>query len=163
MHVEVIPTLIDQFRETFEGEVRPGWCWITDGPPGSAIFGTIDRLSADEAFALPVPGARSAAAHVAHLRYAHHLTSERLRGENPQADWKTSFDLPDTTSARWESLKHDLRRAYDTILAEFEQYKDLPPQDWVPINLVGLAAMTAHNAYHLGAICQIARVVQHRR
>ena len=24
MHVDVIPTLIDQFRETFEGEVQPG-------------------------------------------------------------------------------------------------------------------------------------------
>ncbi len=160
MHVEVIPTLIEQFRETFEGEVRPGWCWITDGPPESAVFGTIKRLTADEAFALPVPGARSAAAHVAHLRYALDLTTERLRGENPQADWKSSFDLPDPTAAGWESLNQDLRRAYDAVLAAFEQYRNLPPQEWVPINLVGLAAMTAHNAYHLGAIRQIVRVIR---
>ncbi|MDQ3332782.1 MAG: DinB family protein [Planctomycetota bacterium] len=163
MHVEVIPTLIDQFRETFEGEVRPGWCWITDGPADTAVLGTIDRLTADEAFAPPVPGARSVAAHVAHLRFALDLTTERLRGENPQADWKPSFDLPDTTATGWESLKKDLRRAYDAVLAAFERNKDLPPQEWVPINLVGLAAMTAHNAYHLGAIRQIARVVRRGR
>ena len=160
MHVEVIPTLIDQFRETFEGEVRPGWCWITDGPPDTAVFGTIQKLSPDEAFAAPVPGARSAAAHVAHLRFALDLTTERLRGGNPQADWKSSFDVTDKSAAGWESLKRDLRRAYDTLLAAFERNKDLPPQDWLPIHLVGLAAITAHNAYHLGAIRQIVRVVK---
>ncbi|MGC1273997.1 MAG: DinB family protein [Planctomycetaceae bacterium] len=161
MHVEVTPTLIDQFRETFEGEVRPGWCWITDGPADTAVFGTIDSLTAEQAFASPVEGARSVAAHAAHLRFALDLTTRRLHGENPQADWRSSFGVPETTAAGWESLKQDLRRAYDTILAEFEQNKDLPPQEWVPINLVGLAAMTAHNAYHLGAIRQIARVVWH--
>lgn len=160
MHVDVVPTLIDQFRETFEGEVRSDWCWITDGPADTAVFGTIKTLSADEAFASPVPGARSIAAHVAHLRFALDLTTKRLQGENPQADWKSSFDVPETTAAGWESLKQNLRRAYDTILTEFERNKDLPPQDWVPIHLVGLSAMTAHNAYHLGAIRQIAKVVR---
>ena len=160
MHVDVIPTLIDQFRETFEGAVRPGWCWITDGTPESAIFGTIDSLNAEQAFASPVPGARSAAAHVAHLRFALDLTAERLRGENPPADWKSSFDVTDTTAAGWESLKQDLRRAYDAVLAILQKDRDRALQDWVPINLVGLAAMTAHNAYHLSAIRQIAQVVR---
>jgi len=160
VQVETIPTLIDQFRETFEGEVRPGWCWVTDGPPESAVFGTIERLTAAQAFAAPAPGARSVAAHAAHLRFALDLTLKRLEGANPPADWKSSFDLEDTTAAGWELLKDRLRDSYAAVAAFLEQRKSQPVTDWPPINLVGLAAMTAHNAYHLGAIRQIARVVE---
>ena len=38
MHIDVIPTLIDQFRETFEGEVQPGICWIIDGRADAALY-----------------------------------------------------------------------------------------------------------------------------
>ena len=162
MEVDTIPTLIDQFRETFEGEVRPGWCWITDGTPDSAVFGTIDRLDAEQAFASPVPGARSVAAHAAHLRYALDLTFERLQGNNPSADWKSSFDVEDATPAGWEALRRALRHSYGAVLALLEERRNESVTDWPPINLVGLAAMTAHKSYHLGAMRQIAKVVASR-
>ena len=162
MHVDVIPTLIDQYRETFEGEVQPGMCWIVDGRRTSALLGTLDSLTAAQAFAAPVPGARSVAAHVSHLRFALDLTARRLRGENPPADWPASFDLPaDASPEQWKSLRHGLRQAYDAVLAFLEGQRAAPPQDWPPINLVGLVATIAHNAYHLGAIRQIAQVVRH--
>ena len=162
MQIGVIPTLIDQFRETFEGEVRPGYCWITDGPAASAVFGTVESLSPEQAFAPPAPGARPVAAHVAHLRFSLDLTLKRLRGDNPPADWAKSFEASATPSPAqaWAALKQDLRRAYDAVVAELRTRRDTPPQDWAPINLVGMAAMTAHNAYHLGAIRQIAKVVR---
>ena len=162
MHVDVIPTLIDQYRETFEGEVRPGMCWIVDGRRNSALLGTIESLTAPQAFASPVPGARSIAAHVAHLRFALDLTLRRLNGENPPADWPASFDLPDDRSpAAWESLRRDVRTAYEGVLEFLERQRAAPPQDWPPIHLVGLTATIAHNAYHLAAIRQIAQVVRH--
>jgi hypothetical protein len=160
MNIDTMPTLIDQFRETFEGEVEPGMCWITDGTPEATVFGTIELLSADEALAAPAPGARSIAGHVAHLRFALDLTTQRLRGQNPPADWKTSFDLPDASPQGWQSLKRELRRAYDLVVAILQESRGKQVQDLPPINLVGMVAMTAHNAYHLGAIRQIAQVVR---
>ena len=160
MNVEVIPTLIDQYRETFEGEVRPGFCWITNGPRDGAVFGTLEALTPGQAFASPVPGARSVAAHVAHLRFALDLTLRRLNGENPPADWPGSFAVADTSPAGWASLQRDLRRAYDGVLTFLRQRQSLPPQDWPPIHLVGLTATIAHNAYHLAAVRQIAQVVR---
>ena len=161
MNLDAIPTIIDQYRETFEGEVRPGFCWIVGGPPDTALFGTLAPLTAAQAYAAPGPGARSAAAHVAHLRFALDLTFRRLQGENPPADWASSFDLPpDRSPAAWQSLQLELRRAYDRVLAFLQARRQVPPQDWPPIHLVGLSATIAHNAYHLGAIRQIAQVVR---
>ena len=162
MNIDAVPVLIDQYRETFEGEMKPGMCWITDGTRESAVFGTIEALTPEQAFASPAPGARSIAAHAAHLRFALDLTGQRIRGANPPADWASSFDLADATPSGWESLKRDLRRAYDSVLAILQESRGRSVKELPPINLVGLAAMTAHNAYHLGAIRQIAMVVRHR-
>lgn len=166
MQAEFVPALIDQFRETFEGQMGPDACWIVDGPPASAVLGTIDALSAEQAFAAPVPGGRSVAAHVEHLRFALDLTHGRLNGQDPPADWASSFDLPpaadESPAARtvlWTALRRDLRRAYRAVVEVIEARRAIPPQDWPGIRLAGLAAMTAHNAYHLGAIRQIVRVV----
>lgn len=121
MNIEPIPTLIDQYRETFEGEVTKGMCWITDGTPESTVFGAIDTLTSEQAMASPAPGAKSIAAHTAHLRFALDLTATRLRGANPPADWASSFNLSDSSPAGWDALKRDLRRAYDTVLASFKR------------------------------------------
>jgi hypothetical protein len=163
MHVEVMPTLIDQFRETFEGETQKGMTWITDGGAGSAIFGIVDSLSPAEAYAAPTPGARSIAAHVEHLRFSLDLTHERMLGKDPKADWASSFNLPGGASdASWNTLKGELRRAYDAVLGVIEKDRQTPPEKMVPLYLVGLAAMTAHNAYHLGAIRQMVKAVRAR-
>ena len=163
MNIDTMPTLIDQYRETFEGEVTPGMCWITDGTPQSAMFGAIGGLTAQQALASPTAGAKSIAAHVAHLHFALALTARRMRGENPPADWAGSFNLADPSPSGWDSLKRDLRAAYDALLAILQENRGKPVQDIPPINLVGLVATTAHNAYHLGAIRQIAQVVRERR
>jgi hypothetical protein len=160
MNIDVMPTLIDQFRETFEGEVTAGMVWITDGPVDSAIFGVLDSLTPDDALAAPAPGVKSIAQHAAHLRFALDLTAQRLQGANPPADWPGSFTLTDASAAGWEALKRDVRRAYDAVIAILQTMRSSAVQDVEPIKLCGIAAMTAHNAYHLGAIRQLARVVR---
>lgn len=157
MDIQVLPTLIDMMRETFEGEVVPGQVWITD--PGAGLFDSLKDIDADKAFAPPVDGARPIAAHVAHLRFALDLMLERWQGKNPPADWASSFDIPPASPAAWEGLQRHLRRAYDAMLALLEKERTKAPQDLPPINLVGLSALIGHNAYHLGAIRQIRRVV----
>ena len=159
MQIDLVPTLIDQYRETFEGDVRPGMCWITDGTRESALLGTIEALTPQQAHAAPRPGGKSIAAHVEHLRFTLELNLRRLHGENPPADWPASFNVRDASPAGWEALKRDVRRAYEGMRAFFEQRGAVPAQDWQPIHLAGLAAMIGHNAYHLGAIRQIAKVV----
>lgn len=155
MQVELTPTLIDMYRETFEGEVKPGWCWIVSGPADASVLGTLDSLTVDQAYAEPKPGRNSIAGHAAHLRYTLDLTLKRLNGENPTPDWKTSFDTGAKNQAAWDQLKQDLRTAYDGVLAFYDRLRGKPINEWVPIQAVGLSAMIGHNAYHLGAIRQL--------
>ena len=160
MNIDLIPTLIDQYRETFEGEVTKGMCWITAGTPDSALLGTLDALTPRQAFLPPSVDGRSIAAHVEHLRFTLALTLRRLHDENPTVDWSTSFNVAEQTPESWATLKRELRAAYDAVLAFYQERRLAPVEDWRPIHVAGLSAMIAHNAYHLGAIRQIAKVVQ---
>jgi hypothetical protein len=83
-----------------------------------------------------------------------------MQGQDPKAEWWSSFDLPDATANGWEQLKRDLRKSYDDVLRVVNEQAKVPLADWPPIYVVGLAAMIAHNAYHLGAIKQIALIVK---
>ena len=160
MQIDLIPTLIDMYRETFEGAVRPGWVWIVSGPAEDSVLGSLAGLSPDEAYAVPSPGRKSIAAHAAHLRFTWELTLKRLHGENPPVDWPGSFEVGETSPAAWRQLQRELRSAYEDVLAFFEQQHDQPVAEWLPIHVAGLVAMTGHNAYHLGAIRQLMREVR---
>jgi hypothetical protein len=92
MQIDLTPTLIDMYRETFEGEVRPGWVWIVSGPAEASVLGSLAGVTWEDAYKVPAPGRKSIAAHAAHLKYALELTLKRLEGENPPADWAGSFD-----------------------------------------------------------------------
>ncbi len=155
MQVDAVTELIRQYRGTFEGDV--GSSWITDGKADSGVLGCIDILTAEQAYAAPVQGARSVAGHVAHLRFSLDLLVQRMQGDNPHADWKNSFNLDN--GMEWSALKADLRRAYDAALVEIEKQRNAPLAEWPGIHVAGLCGTIAHNAYHLGAIRQIGMVV----
>lgn len=155
MQIDLTPTLIDMYRETFEGEVKPDWCWIVSGPAEASVLGSLAALSAEDAYAVPAPGRKSIAAHAAHLKYTLELTLKRLHGENPPSDWPSSFVVGEPSPAAWTQLQRDLRTAYDAVLAFFDRMRDQPISAWQPIHVTGLAAMIGHNAYHLGAIRQL--------
>jgi len=155
MQIELVPTLIDMYRETFEGEVRPGWCWIVSGPARDSVLGSLDQLTVQQAYAVAGPERKSIAAHTAHLKYTLELTLKRLQGENPPTDWPGSFHVDEASGANWEKLRMGVKEAYLAVLAYFEQQRQTPIQDWQPIHVAGLTAMIGHNAYHLGAIRQL--------
>ena len=155
MNVDLTPTLVDMYRETFEGEVHPGWVWIVGGAPEESVLGTLKTLTAEQAYAESAPGRKSIAAHAAHLKYALELTLKRLHGENPPSDWPGSFDAGPASPAAWEKLQAELRLAYDGVLKFFNAMRDKPIAEWQPIHAAGLSAMIGHNAYHLGAIRQL--------
>jgi hypothetical protein len=155
MQVDLTPTLIDMYRETFEGAVRPGWHWIVSGPAEDSVLGSLAGLTADEAYATAGPQRKSIAAHAAHLKYTLELTLKRLDGENPATDWPGSFEVGEQSAAAWERLKRELRAAYDAVLGWFDRLRERPIAEWQPIHAAGLAAMIGHNAYHLGAIRQL--------
>lgn len=163
MQIELTPTLIDMYRETFEGEVKPNWCWIVSGPAEASVLGTLAQLTADDAYAEPTPGRKSIAAHTTHLKFTLELTLKRLHGENPHADWPSSFNTGESSPEAWKQLQQDLRTAYDAVLAFFDRLRDQPISTWQPIHVAGLVAMTGHNAYHLGAIRQLMIDVRHRK
>ena len=83
-----------------------------------------------------------------------------MQGQDPPADWKNSFNLANATPTGWEELKQGLQKAYDNVMSVVNEQARVPLADWPPLYVAGLAAMTAHNAYHLGAIRQIAIVVR---
>lgn len=155
MDIDLTPTLIDMYRETFEGAVKPDWCWIVSGPAEASVIGSLTGLTAEQAYAEPSPGRKSIAAHAAHLKFTLDLTLKRLHGENPTADWPSSFHVGEPSPAAWTQLQQDLLAAYDGVLTFFEQKREQPISAWEPIQVVGLAAMIGHNAYHLGAIRQL--------
>ncbi len=155
MQIDLTPTLIDMYRETFEGKVRPDMSWIVSGPAEDSVLGSLAGLSSDEAYATTSPGRKSIAAHVAHLKFTLELTLKRLHGENPAADWPSSFNVGESSQTAWGQLQRELRSAYDGVLAYFDRMRDQPISQWQPIHVAGLAAMIGHNAYHLGAIRQL--------
>lgn len=155
MQVELTPTLIDMYRETFEGSVRPNWCWIVSGPAEQSVLGSLASIGADKAYAASAPGRRSIAAHAAHLKYTLELTLRRLQGENPPVDWEGSFEPGEPSPQAWQQLQQDLKTAYDAVLAFFNTMREEPLSAWQPIQVAALVAMTGHNAYHLGAIRQL--------
>ena len=154
MHIEIIPTLVHQLRETMEGANGP--TWIVDHKSDAGVFGVIDAISAEQALRPIAPGNRSIAEHVKHLQFSLALTHLRMQGQDPKADWLSSFDLPDASADGWEQLKRDLRKSFDDVLTVVTEQAKVPLAGWPPIYVVGLVAMIAHNAYHLGAIKQIA-------
>jgi hypothetical protein len=158
MQIDLIPTLISQLRETMEGAV--GSSWITDGQADSGVLGFIQTLPAEQAYQPSRAGGRSVAEHVAHLRFALDLTRERWSGNDPPADWGSSFDLTDRSPTGWDALRTDLRRAYDGVLnIVLETQRTLPRDQWPDLYFAGLSALIGHNAYHLGSIRQIAMAV----
>src|SRR5690349_15835590 len=57
MHIEIIPTLVAQLRETFEGAAAPDApTWIVSGNAQSGVFGVIETLSFEQVMRPPALG-----------------------------------------------------------------------------------------------------------
>ena len=145
--------LFKLLRETFEGPPAEGGNAYLD--KGAGLFQTLDGVSAETASRAPWPGASTVAAHCYHARYYVDVLHNFLAGREQTVDWNASWQVSQMDAAEWESLKNDLRRAYDSLvesLESIEAWSDDPVGDSM--------AIVVHTAYHLGAIRQLLKAMQ---
>ena len=150
--INVPSVLLTILKELVEG-AEPGACWVLNAQdPG--LLASLNRLSAEEASAVPAGGGASIAAHVDHLRYGLELLNRWSAGENPfvNADYSASWDRLTVSKVDWASRREAL---HSEAYAWMEAIKR--PRDVSDFELTGMVASVAHLAYHLGAIRQINR------
>lgn len=147
--------LLTVLAEILDGSPPDSGLLLNPGDAG--LLGSLDRLSAAEASAVPPGGTASVAAHTDHLRYDLRLLNRWRPDEDPfaEADWSASWQRPAVSDAEWEALRALLR-------AEAEAFRDTLPRllGAGETERTGGIAGVAHLAYHLGAIRQIDRSVR---
>jgi hypothetical protein len=149
---DIIGALLNVFNELIDGSA-PESAWVLN-PEDPGLLSSLDRVSAEEASAVPWNGGPAIAAHVDHLRYGLELLNRWSRGEEPfaNADYGASWRRNTVSHGEWASLREALRcEAYDWRRAIKE------PRDLSRTELSGIVASIAHVAYHLGALRQIDR------
>ncbi|HET6891715.1 MAG TPA: hypothetical protein VFH31_11480 [Pyrinomonadaceae bacterium] len=131
-----------------------------EGPPsdqpsaflnkGTGLFQTLNEITAQAASAQTRPGGSTIAAHTEHLRFYVMVHYELLRGSTEKIDWAQSWRVRHVTSAEWDQLRRELRRAYKTV-TEHLRAVSIWSDDEISVGM----AIIAHTAYHLGAIRQL--------
>ena len=135
-----------------------GDCYVLNqGDAG--LLGSLDRLSATSASAIPQSGGASIAAHLDHVLYGLRLLNRWAGGEaNPwkDADWTASWKQTTVTDGQWktlrEQLRHESRLWLDALARADSNLKGMA--------LNGMIGILVHLAYHLGAIRQIDRSIR---
>lgn len=148
MNDEIITIL----SETFEGPEGNG-SWFTESKPGSGLFGTIDRLSYEEASIL-IEGV-TIAAHTDHTRYHLWANNQVLEGKTQELNWKESWQIGAVTKDEWEQIKKGLHYEYMTMTEHLNDERNLDSP-----STTSILGTIAHAAYHLGAIRQMVKVVE---
>ncbi|MFF2449619.1 hypothetical protein ACFVSW_21480 [Neobacillus sp. NPDC058068] len=139
-------------KETFDGPGGNG-SWYTESKPGSGIFGTIEKVSAEEASIL-VQGT-TIAAHIDHTRYYLWVANTCMKGDKPELDWSESWKISSVDESTWSRFKVELQNEYTTLLENINSLTTLDEQ-----TSNGILGALAHSAYHLGAIRQMTKTVK---
>jgi hypothetical protein len=147
---DISQPLVTLFHELLYGPEKPGQAYMLNtGDVG--LLQSLDVISADAASQTSQGGA-SIAAHVDHLRYGLSLMNAWSGGANPWdfADFTASWRISAVTDAEWQGLRSRLRDESQRWLDALRSKRELTDDE---ANIV--FAVTAHLAYHLGAIRQI--------
>lgn len=153
--MDIFRSLSDILSELIDGAPsEPTWVLnIKD----AGLLASLDRLTAEEASAIPASGGASIAAHVDHLRYGLSLANRWSHGENPfaTANYGESWKRLKVSSEEWAARRDALRQeayAWREVLKH--------PRELSTVELTGLLASAVHLAYHVGAIRQINRSIR---
>jgi hypothetical protein len=152
---DISQSLITLFGELLYGPERPGQAYMLNtGDLG--LLRSLDAISADGASRASQGGA-SIAAHVDHLCYGLSLMNAWSGGANPwdTADFTASWRISTVTDAEWQQLRSRLRDESQRWLDAMRTKRELTDEE---VNIV--SGVTAHLAYHLGAIRQIDRATR---
>ncbi|WP_078379699.1 hypothetical protein [Sutcliffiella halmapala] len=139
-------------KETFEGPEKNA-SWYTEAKPGSGLFGTLEKLSAEDA-SIPVNGT-TIAAQTDHTRYYLWVANSYLNEEEPTKDWKASWKITNVDEITWAQFNNELKQEYTTLLKKVDS---LDSSDELTSN--GLLGAIAHSAYHLGSIRQMIKAIE---
>jgi hypothetical protein len=134
----------------------PRDCFVLNpGDPG--LLASLDKLTAQQASAVPESGGASIAAHVDHLRYGLELANRWSQGENPfaDADFSASWRRITVSEDEWAARRQSLRTAAQEWRNALQQ-----PRQLNDFEMTGVIATAVHLAYHLGAIRQIDRSIR---
>jgi uncharacterized damage-inducible protein DinB len=132
----------------------PKAAWMMN-PGDLGLLRSLDKLSAEQASAVPQGGGASIAAHVDHLCYGLHLLNRWSNGEqNPfaDADYKASWSRIEVSPDEWTARREELRRQAYAWRDAIQR-----PRSLSDFELMGVVASVAHLAYHVGAVRQIDR------
>jgi hypothetical protein len=140
--------LLQLLKETFEGPAPIGPSAFLN--KGTGLFQTVHEVSAEVASAQARPDGSTVAAHTEHIRFYVAVHYKLMLGLRENIDWDKSWRIKTVNAAEWDDLRHELRRAYDTVTTHLQTLDRWGEDDG------GLAlAIVAHTAYHLGAIRQL--------
>lgn len=145
MSEEFRKNLLQLMTETFE---KPMGIYLD---PNTALFQTLETVSATEA-SIPVGNkCASLAAQVAHTTFfIESFERFALQGDNSPRDWGEIWrTIEKVTPEEWESCKAKLRDAYNRMINLFTNNPA-----WNEDTMGGALSIVVHSAYHLGEIRQ---------
>ncbi len=142
----VIDQLLNVLREAFEGP-QERWSYFTDNDPDAGLFGTISKMSAEEA-SKPV-GGTSIAAHIYHVNFGLDASSAWITGDRSPKNWKESWQVSTVDDTAWSDMLKQLEKAYEKLRQATESNSTSSLEA-----MGGAIAAIAHVAYHLGAVRQ---------
>jgi len=128
----VIGQLLGVLKESFEGPQR--WGYFTDEGPEGALFGTLGKLSAEQASRSL--GGTSIAAHVHHTTFGLEASSAWISGDCASRNWPESWRVSTVDETTWKKLLEEMRKRYE---GNFPKLSNRTPHPaWRP--LAGLSA-----------------------
>lgn len=139
-------------RETFEGSPEGEGSAYLDR--GVGVFATLEKLSAADASR--EIGETTIAAHTEHAKFYLDRICEFINGRTEKVNWEQSWLIETVNETEWNFLREGVRKSYENVLRRFAEVKA-----WNQDNIGDAVAIIAHTAYHLGAIRQITKLVQH--
>lgn len=143
--------LFTLLTETFESSPKPSSAYLDQK---TGLFDTLSHVSAEEASRPITADGTSIAAQVEHTRFYLDVLGQFMEGRTEKVDWQHSWRVREVTPEAWETLKQDLKAAYEQVRQQLKRV-----ESWGDDEVGDGMAIAVHTAYHLGAIRQIRRVV----
>lgn len=128
---------------------------LDDGKSG--VIPTLDSVTAEQASKALSPDHATIASHTAHLLLLLHLFHQSAIGQEPEPDWREAWKHRIVDDAAWDTLRGQVRAAYDTVQADIPQN----PM-WNEDAVGGGLSLLAHVSYHFGEIRQMRTTLEVR-
>lgn len=149
---EIIGQLLAVFQEACHGPQQK-WSYFTDSDSNSALFATLDAISATDASRSI--GGTSIANQAYHLVFSAKAVKRWISGDHGPNDWSQSWGTAVVDDPAWDHLRSDLRASHDELAVAIKKHT----LDSTPA-FGGVLGLLSHLAYHLGAIRQKVAVLK---